>query len=291
MKNLSISHLRLPRVSLEQWIVFQAIIETGSFSKAADTLFKSQSTISYNINKMQEIIGVNLFNIIGRKAQLTQAGQLVLKRSRKIVAELSQLEDAIRHFQQGIEKELPLIVDELFPIELLSIALNQFETLYPNTHVMVTNSRKNLELMDFKNANAHCAITRNAIRGDSTKLLTLDCYPYAHPDYRVNHRRLISHEALPLPAEIEENPHCCIWQVDSLSMMMELIASNQGYGWLPDLHVERSHLPLRRTDNNPSLAVHQPLFITAIDPSLIGKALADLLKIIKRLCQVNYDET
>ena len=121
--------MNLPKVTLEQWLVFQSIIETGSFSNAADSLFKSQSSISYNINKMQDIIGLKLFETHGRKAKLTEIGKLIYKRSKNIVNQLSQLENAISHYQSGTEHKFSVLIDELFPIELISIALKQFEEI------------------------------------------------------------------------------------------------------------------------------------------------------------------
>ena len=64
--------MNLPRISLDQWLVFQAVFDEGSFAKAAEKLHRSQSTISYSINKLQELLGLQLFEIHGRKAIITE---------------------------------------------------------------------------------------------------------------------------------------------------------------------------------------------------------------------------
>ena len=46
--------MNIPQVSLEQWSMFIAVVEAGSFQAAADKLLKSQSSISYAMQKMQE---------------------------------------------------------------------------------------------------------------------------------------------------------------------------------------------------------------------------------------------
>lgn len=293
---LSTSKLKLPRVSLEQWGVFQAVVESGSFANAAELLYKSQSAISYNINKLQETIGLQLFCLVGRKLELTEAGLVILNRSKKIVAQANQLESAITHFQQGIEHELVISIDELFPIELLSIALKNFEKTFPETHVMVLNHRKSVDEHYIKHIKAHCIISRNPVRNDSSRLIELSFWPYAHPDYLyteahqhysepcLHHHRQITHEGLTTPQLTDDYHHCCQWQVDSLNMMMELIANKQGYGWLPTLHAEKSNLPLTKLKIDDQVSMNQPLYLTAADPTLVGKAQQSFMGILQSLC-------
>lgn len=285
----------LPKITLDQWIIFQTIVETGSFSSAAEALFKSQSTISYNINKMQELMGIKLFEFSNKKAELTDAGKLILKRSQHIVSQLSQLENAINHFKHGNHHQFILLVDELLPIELLSKSLNFFESKFPTTHVVLINSRTDVFQESIQNRKIDCAITRNKVRVDSEKLLTLECYPYAHPDYELHqlsndapidlpllhHHRQIIHNALILPKISDGCHHCCEWYVDSLSMMMELIANQQGYGWLPSFHAQKSNLPLKPLPIASDIQMQQELYITNNDPNLTNdtqKAFSEILK-------------
>lgn len=290
--NTSLNQIKLPKVSLEQWVIFQAVVETGSFAKAAEQLYKSQSAISYHINKLQEVIGLQLFEMNGRKADLTEAGQLILKRSQKIINQLRQLEQSINNYQQGVEHELTIMVDELFPIELLSIALKRLEQHYPTTHVTIINHSKALDYQSLQNAKAHCAISKNLINTDSELLMQLDCQAYAHPNYLLHnensstvtsHQRQIMHSSSMANQLPNSNLPCCHWQVDSLAMMMELIANKQGYGWLPNIHVEKSTLPLTPLVASQNHKIQQPLYLTAVDPMLIGKAQKYFLKTISEL--------
>ena len=284
-----------PKVSLEQWIVFQTVVETGSFAKAAEKLYKSQSAISYNISKLQDLIGMQLFNLNGRRSELSDIGKVILDRSKKIVAQSTQLEEAIHHLKQGVEHELIISIDELFPIELLSVALKLFEQDFPNTHVMVINHRKPVDNDFFATTKAHCAISRNKLRSDSLALLELDFHPYAHPEYALHsnqaislpclhHHRQIFHEGFTTPKIADDIHQCCQWQVDSLNIMIELIANKQGYGWLPNLLVEKSNLPLTPLKIDSSLKMTQSLYLTAADPTLIGKGQQSFMNILQSIC-------
>lgn len=276
--------LKLPKVSLEQWTIFLAITQTGSYAKAAEQLHKSQSAISYNMSKMQQQLGIDVFKLNGRKATLTTIGQQVLARSQQIVSQCLKLENAISHFSAGAEHALTVLVDELFPTELLAIALKKFEAKFPETHLQIINSRANQTLEQLNQQAIDCAITRNQLNNQSQEVISLEYYPYAHPDYikqnsgdtlclnQLHHFRQITHEAFKSIITNHQTPHCCQWQVDSLTMMIELIANKQGYGWLPKLHAEKSLLPLEVIPQELCQVIHQPLYITSMENKFIGKA-------------------
>lgn len=59
-------------------LTFKTILETGSFQKAADKLSYTQSTVTFQIKQLEEEISIKLFEKIGRKMVLTQAGKDIL---------------------------------------------------------------------------------------------------------------------------------------------------------------------------------------------------------------------
>src|SRR5438046_323110 len=58
------------RITLEQWQALQAVVDHGSYARAAEALHKSQSAVTYAVQKVQSLLGVNAFEIRGRKAVL-----------------------------------------------------------------------------------------------------------------------------------------------------------------------------------------------------------------------------
>ncbi|GLQ07429.1 LysR family transcriptional regulator [Sneathiella chinensis] len=129
-----------PRVSLEQWRILHTIISEGGFAQAARKLNKSQSAVSYAISKMQEQLGLEILTIKGRKAELTDAGELLLRRSRHLLEEASCLEAAAQSLYQGWEPELTLAAEILFPVPLLMRALDQLGAEAPHTRVEIVES-------------------------------------------------------------------------------------------------------------------------------------------------------
>ena len=115
--------MKAPRVTLDQWRTLQAVVDHGGFAQAAEVLHRSQSSVSYTVARMQEQLGVPLLRIDGRKAVLTEAGSVLLRRSRHLVKQASQLEDLAHHMEQGWEAEVRLVVDAAYPSARLVRAL------------------------------------------------------------------------------------------------------------------------------------------------------------------------
>lgn len=61
--------------TLDQWEVFQAVIQLGSFAPAAAKMNRSQSTISYAVSRLQEQIKLPLLKMESRRAELTETGK------------------------------------------------------------------------------------------------------------------------------------------------------------------------------------------------------------------------
>lgn len=126
-----------PKVTLEQWTIFHAVVEHGSFQAAADKLLKSQSSVSYAIQKLQEGLGVRVFEHQGRKAVLTEAGKLILQRSESLLTQASSLEKSAQDFAAGWEPQIGLVANDMFPNEILHKALAEFGEQCPQTRLEI----------------------------------------------------------------------------------------------------------------------------------------------------------
>jgi len=129
--------VKAPRVTLEQWRVLQSVVDKGGFAQAAEALHKSQSSVSYTVAKLQEQLGYPLLIIEGRKAKLTERGEVLLRRSRHLIKEAVELEELAHTLGQGWEPELELVVDQVFPTPALLRALNAFEPQSQGTQVQL----------------------------------------------------------------------------------------------------------------------------------------------------------
>ena len=77
----------VPHISLEQWRSLMAVVDAGGYAQAAAALHKSQSAVTYAVQKIESQLGVKVFAIEGRKAALTPTGQMLYRRAVALVGE------------------------------------------------------------------------------------------------------------------------------------------------------------------------------------------------------------
>jgi DNA-binding transcriptional LysR family regulator len=60
-----------PRISLEQWRALLTVVDAGGYAQAAAVLHKSQSAVTYAVQKIETLLGLKAFEVVGRKALLS----------------------------------------------------------------------------------------------------------------------------------------------------------------------------------------------------------------------------
>lgn len=126
-------------ISLDALKVLDAIDKKGSFSAAAEALFKVPSALTYQVQKLESELGSRLFERKGTRAQLTEVGRLVLTQGREILAATARLEDAVRQLETGWEAQLTLALDTVLPQAPLLSLIKDFTELGKQLTVSVTH--------------------------------------------------------------------------------------------------------------------------------------------------------
>ena len=129
-----------PRISLEHWRALLAVVEAGGYAQAASALNKSQSAVTYAVQKMEELLGVKVFRVIGRKAHLTPTGEVLYRRAKALLDEAGALEGAAATLAAGWEAELRLAVEIIFPTWLLLQCFARFGDERPQTRIELYES-------------------------------------------------------------------------------------------------------------------------------------------------------
>src|SRR5579863_8811893 len=92
-----------PRISLEQWRALRAVVDAGGYAQAAAALHKSQSAVTYAVQKIEQQLKLKLFEIVGRKAQLTAGGRMIYRRAQELLEEAGAVEEAAHTLAAGWE--------------------------------------------------------------------------------------------------------------------------------------------------------------------------------------------
>lgn len=122
--------------TLDQLRLFLAVADEGSFNGAARKLGRAISVISYGIAALEAQLGVSLFAREGsRKPILTAAGKAMIAQARAVADEVDTLLAGIRSFNQGLEAEVGLAVDVMFPTNLVAAVLREFQQEFPTVRL------------------------------------------------------------------------------------------------------------------------------------------------------------
>ena len=127
----------LDAVSLDQLRTFIAAVDEGSFSAASRKLLRAQSVVSETISKLEEQIGVQLFDRAGRYPKLTAAGSAVLGDARSIIAGVDLLKARAKGMSAGLEPELSVVIDVFYPIDAITQVAKEFRQNYPGVALRI----------------------------------------------------------------------------------------------------------------------------------------------------------
>lgn len=114
------------RLTLDSLHVLDAIERKGSFAAAAEELFRVPSAITYTVQKLEQDLGVTLFDRSGHRARLTPAGEELLKEGRHLLRAASDLECRVKRVATGWEAELNIAYDNILPASRLFPAIADF---------------------------------------------------------------------------------------------------------------------------------------------------------------------
>ncbi|OCX19157.1 LysR family transcriptional regulator [Stutzerimonas xanthomarina] len=287
-----------PRVTLDQWRTLQAVVDHGSFVQAAEMLHRSQSSVSYTVARMQEQLGIPLLRVEGRKAVLTDAGEVLLRRSRQLVTQASQLEELAHHMEQGWEAEVRLVVDAAYPNARLIRALTEFMPKSRGCRVRLREEVLSGVEEILKDGTADLAITALDITGYlGAELGTVGFIAVAHANHPLHQlQRKLSVQDLQSQMQVvvrdsgQRQPRDAgwlgaeqRWTVGSLATSVAFVSSGLGFAWLPQHMIERElaegilkPLPLIQG------SIRRPQFYLYTNPDKpLGPATRILIELIK----------
>ncbi|WP_136417097.1 LysR family transcriptional regulator [Herbaspirillum sp. ST 5-3] len=127
-------------ITLEQWRTLITVVDTGGYAQAAEVLHKSQSSVTYAVQKIESLLGVKAFEIQGRKAILTPTGQFLYRRARALLEDSSALERAARKLSAGWEAEIRIAAEIIFPTWLLLECFDKLGKESPHTRIEFIDS-------------------------------------------------------------------------------------------------------------------------------------------------------
>jgi DNA-binding transcriptional LysR family regulator len=243
----------MSRVTLAQWQMLAAVVDHGGFARAAEAVHKSPSTLNHAVHKLEQQLGVKVLEPVGRQVRLTDAGEMLLRRARQLIESAEALEDVAGRLSEGLEAEVVLSIDQIFPADALAVALSRFSTQYPYVRVQLHETVLNGGIEMLHDGRADIAISGLAAQGFlGEPLVTIHFIAVAHRDHDLHrlertldlrdlqrHRQLVvrdsalrqSMDAGWLKAEQR-------WTVSHLETSIDMVKRGLGFAWLPETRIQ-----------------------------------------------------
>jgi LysR family hydrogen peroxide-inducible transcriptional activator len=124
-------------MEMHQLRYFVAVAQCGTFGRAAELCHVSQPSLSQQIQKLERSVGQKLFDRLGRRVQLTDAGRLLLDRATAILETADDAKRRLRHADEGEGGQLTVGAIPTIAPYLLPPALQRFVPRFPNVELTV----------------------------------------------------------------------------------------------------------------------------------------------------------
>lgn len=296
------------KVSLEQWRALIAVIDEGGYAKAAEALNKSQSSISYAINQLETALDIKAFELQGRRAVPTPAGDVLYRRAKVLLEQAHRLEQSATCFSLQVEPIVRIAVDIIIPPRVVLRCLKQFAKEYPDTRVEYFEgvlSGTEDALLQRKVDVAVVARVPAGFMGDP--LLSLPMYAVSHPDHPLQqlgrpatyedlrqHRQIVvrdsGHYRRSSEGWLEADQRLTVSHVLT---SVEAVKAGLGYAWLADVYIgeelEEGNLALLTVATGQTRVANVSIVLG--DSDFAGPATQRLLAILKeklpQLCKTS----
>lgn len=292
----------IPRITLEQWLSLVAVVDAGGYAQAAERLHKSQSSVTYAVQKIEELLAVKVFEIQGRKAVLTSTGHMLYRRAQTLIEDAGGMERSARKVSAGWESEIALAVEVLFPTWLLLDCLDTFGKESPQTRIELFESVIGGTSEALIAHRVDLAITPTIPPGFAgDPLMTLKAIPVAHPDHPLHklgreltsrdlrkHRQLIvrdsgtQRDTRSMTIEAEQR-----WTVSNMSTSIGAACRGYGFAWFVEdkIRTELAQGLLKPLKLRGGSERSVQMYLILGDPDAAGPGVLRLVQIIRERVQ------
>ena len=287
------------KATIEQWRVFRALVEQGSYARAAETLDKSVSSVHVAVRRLQAALGVPLFEVVGRRVAPTDVGLQLMHRAGALLEQARTLERLASTLAEGGEASVRLAVETIFSRAELRAALASVARTFPHVRVVLHETVIHGAADLLEQGQVDIAITPLLPKvGSYAAIGRVRFTPVAHPDHRL-HRlgRPLTLDDLRSARHImvrDSAPHLGrheswlqaqdTWTVSSMDLSIELISAGLGFAWLPLSRIDRAlaegslaPLPMAKLNDR-----HVELFLAHLDGDVTGPVCTHLLGLLGR---------
>jgi DNA-binding transcriptional LysR family regulator len=245
-------------MDLDQLHTFLEIVRLKSFSKAAQTCYRTQPAISAQVRQLEQELNSTLFERLGTKIALTTAGKIFAEYAEQILDLRRRAQDTINELERVPRGELVIAANEATCIYVLPYVFSEYKKQFPNVQLLVDRSYGARVVEAVTDNLADFGITQlpvqekrlqvAKIHSDEIKLLLPAGHPLQSKKY-INPRDLVGHPLL-LPKSGTTRTRLNAWlegvetelqismELDSTEMIKRFVMADLGYSFLAASHCQ-----------------------------------------------------
>ena len=203
-----------------------AVAEHGNFTTASDKCFVTQPTLSMQVQKLEEELGVVIFNRSTKPLQVTEIGQKVLFQAKKIVEESSRMNDVVSEEKGIIGGTLKVGIIPTVSSTLLPLFLNIFTKKHKNVELKIEEFNTETINQKLEDNTIDCAIAATPL--NNNRIIERPLYYEPFVAYVPNHHFLAGNKVLEVDdlsngdILILQDGHCFRDQVLNLCSLEDL---------------------------------------------------------------------
>lgn len=247
-------------MELHQLRYFCAIVDTGSFSRAARLTHVSQPSLSQQIRKLEDELGARLFDRLGRSVRLTQLGQAFLPRARAVLRELEAARGDVDEQKDSVGGTITIGVIPTVAPYLLPRHLAAFSRDFPATELTVVEEITPVLLERLRASTIDLAILALPIRGNEFEtfpILTERLFAALPKQHRLGRRHSLSLKDLRSePFLLLRDGHCfrdtalsacdrarlhprIVFESGQFSSLLSMVGVGMGVSIVPEMAIDK----------------------------------------------------
>jgi DNA-binding transcriptional LysR family regulator len=282
-------------MDLDQLHTFLEIVRLKSFSKAAQTCYRTQPAVSAQVRQLETELNAPLFERLGTKIALTPAGHIFAQYAEQILGLRRVAQDTINELERVPRGELMIAANEATCIYVLPLVFSEFKKQFPNVQILVDRSYGARVVEAVVDNQADFGITQLPveekrlqvvkIHSDEIKALVPTGHPLAN-NTQVLPEDLVPHQVL-LPKTGTTRRRLAAWfavveddlnvsmELDSTEMIKRFVAAGLGVSFLAGTHCadEVAAGQLKAISLGPEHMIRQLALIYRKDKALSKAAL------------------
>jgi DNA-binding transcriptional LysR family regulator len=243
-------------MDLDQLHTFLEIVRLKSFSKAAQSCFRTQPAVSAQVRPLEQELNASLFERLGTKIALTPAGRIFAEYAEQILELRKRAQDTINELERVPRGELLIAANEATCIYVLPRVFSEYKKQFPNVQILVDRSYGARVVEAVLDNQADFGITQLPvaekrlqvvkIHSDEIKALMPANHPLAH-NHQILPQDLVTHPLL-MPKTGTTRRRLSVWlepveddlnvsmELDSTEMIKRFVMAGLGISFLAGTH-------------------------------------------------------